>query len=438
MNGRMPGLSEADIEFVAPSSERAEQGVSENEHRLEVNASYEAMSENLRANLFLAAAELHRRRKAELPQRVTNNANTHIRDLLNPAITEMLSEVGDTITYDEVSRILQEHFNEVPVNSLPHIQAIAIFHRAYESAILDSPDAAFNHDKALAMEVALLTIDELTVSSSRGQVDVRLAINNKLNLDSGADVETLATLVKLQEELKSVPLDIDFFDLNTNEKALMHAKRLAPFVDAVVDAAQVMIGGMKTSADNYPEAVKNGGRPVMASGVDIISFRLSEFDEEQTGLPAEKSAPSGGVAGMITRANARKAWEAEKEIQARRANLDLAAAQQQVDDAAARPLREKQANIDLGRFEETRIDPSTGGRPRVVKHYGHGIEQGTGLSPAAQQKVAGEGAVERARIEFAELLRKRDEAAEAARLRRLEEDRKTLELYEKLKRKGNL
>ena len=438
MNGRMPGLSEADIEFVAPSSERAEQGVSENEHRLEVNASYEAMSENLRANLFLAAAELHRRRKAELPQRVTNNANTHIRDLLNPAITEMLSEVGDTITYDEVSRILQEHFNEVPVNSLPHIQAIAIFHRAYESAILDSPDAAFNHDKALAMEVALLTIDELTVSSSRGQVDVRLAIKNKLTLGSGADVETLAALVKLLEELESVPQNIDFFDLNADEKALMHAKRLAPFIDQVVIAAQGMIGGAEIGSNDYPNAILNEGKPVMASGVDVISYRLSEITDEQQVLTTGKSTDSSGVTGMIARAHARKVQEAEKEIRTRRGALELAAAQQRVDEAAARPLREKQAGIDFGRFEATRIDPLTGGRPHVVEHYGHGKAQGTGKSPAAQQKAAGEGAVERARIEFAELLKKRDEAAEAARLRRLEEDRKTLELYEKLKRKGNL
>src|SRR3989344_3858897 len=387
MNEGMPGLSEADIEFAAPSSERAEQGVSENEHRLEVNASYEAMSENLRANLFLAAAELHRGRKAELPQRVTSNANSHIRDLLIPAITEMLSEVGDTITYDAVSRILQEHFNEVPVNSLPHIQAIAIFHRAYESAILDSPVAA---------------------------------------------------LVKLLEELESVPQNIDFFDLNADEKALMHAKRLAPFIDQVVIAAQGMIGGAEIGSNDYPNAILNEGKPVMASGVDVISYRLSEITDEQQVLTTGKSTDSSGVTGMIARAHARKVQEAEKEIRTRRGALELAAAQQRVDEAAEHPLRKKQAGIDFGRYEATRIDPLTGGRPHVVEHYGHGKAQGTGKSPAAQQKAAGEGAVERARIEFAELLKKRDEAAEAARLRRLEEDRKTLELYEKLKRKGNL
>src|SRR3989338_6549934 len=66
MNERMPDLNEAELqkgqgfEFVVPSSEIGARSTAENNHRLEVKSSYEAMSNNLRANLLVAVAELNR------------------------------------------------------------------------------------------------------------------------------------------------------------------------------------------------------------------------------------------------------------------------------------------------------------------------------------------------------------------------------------------
>ncbi|OGC45785.1 hypothetical protein A3F07_01295 [candidate division WWE3 bacterium RIFCSPHIGHO2_12_FULL_38_15] len=458
----MPDLNEAELqkgqgfEFVVPSSEIGARSTAENNHRLEVKSSYEAMSNNLRANLLVAVAELHRGIRQQLPESIVSNARANMEWTLAPAVTDLLVEVGDYVNPDEVSEIINEHLKKVPVETSPHSQAIALLYRAYDSVILDSPDEAFNHDKVDAMLVALLTVDALNESTSRGDINVRLAIKNRRNISEGADAETLAALIKLMEELNTVPPEVDLFDLNRNSNAFDHAKRLAPLIDSVVEVAQGMIGGVEPEPASYLEAVKSGGKPVMTSGIDVISYRLLEDVKGQEGLSddveenemlergrktAQKTkgaAIPSDASGMITRARARSEEKTAREIRTRQANLDLAEAEQRDEEAVGRPLRQRQIEIDALRAEAQFTNPVTGGKQSTVEHYGHDIVQGTGESPAAKQKAAGEGAIERAKVELAGLIAERGKEAEAARQRRQEESNEALKLYLELKRKGKL